>query len=107
MATSYGSVSLDTNICEELDFEVEIDTDEIASEVLADLDIEDKVAEALSEPDCVVALAQGIIDLERQRVEYRTRNRELTTKNEELTTRLKALESELSAAGTSTNGVGS
>ena len=58
MTTVYTSTTLDANIYQDLELELEIDTDEIASEVADNLDIEDKVQEALSDPDRVLALAQ-------------------------------------------------
>ena len=75
--------------------EFEIDTDDIVSEIEGSIDVESKIEEALIEPDSVVALACGIIDLNMTRLELRTRNNELVRKNEVLTARVKALESEM------------
>ena len=95
MTTVYTATTLDANIYQDLELELEIDTDEIASEVADNLDIEEKVQEALSEPDSLLALAQGIIDLNEARGAALARNRELAEKSVELNKRISALETEL------------
>ena len=98
MATQYVSTTLDANIYQDLELEIEIDTDEIAEQVAGEIDVADSVEEALSTPSCIVALAQGIVDLNESRIEANKRRNEQIGKLEELANRVKVLEAEIETA---------
>ena len=102
MATQYVSTTLDANIYQDLEFEIEIDTDEIAEQaaeqVAGNLDVAELVEEALGTPSCIVALAQGIVDLNESKTEAFKQVRNQHQKLEELANRVKVLEAELEQA---------
>lgn len=98
MASQYVSTTLDANIYQDLEFEIDIDTSEIAEEVIGYIDIADQVLDTLAQPDAIASIATGLMEIVSSRKELRQRNGLLRDEVTELKTRIESLTKELELA---------